>query len=167
MCLICIGAKKEAHMKRRIMTFFVAFTLCICGIWNLNIESYAKEDSENIDLSYLLTEDALIGYAENQTRGVYLANGYSIINKISTTKIGAGGVTSASQYCKVGIISIVERQTATGWIRVTSWSTTNNYDITAAVSKSLTVGSGYYYRVRSTHYAGTDTSSSCTSALKM
>lgn len=159
--------KKEAHMKKRIMTFLVAFAICICGSWNLNTESYAKEESENADLSYLLTEDALIGYAENQTRGVYLANGYSIINKISSTKIGAGGVTNASQYCKVAINVIVERQTSTGWARVTSWNATSNYGITAAVDRTLNVGTGYYYRVRSLHYAGTDASSSCTSALPM
>ena len=154
-------------MKRRIMMFLVALALCICGILSLNTKSYAKEAGENVDLSYLLTEDTLIGYAENQTRGVYLANGYSIINKISSTKIGAGGVTSASQYCKVAVTAIVERQTTTGWARVTSWDATSNYSITAAVDRTLNVGTGYYYRVRSLHFAGTDTSSSCTSALPM
>lgn len=154
-------------MKKRIMTFLLALTLCLWGIWNLDTESHAKEDSEKIDLSYLLTEDALIGYAENQTRGVYLANGYSIINKISSTKIGAGGVTSASQYCKVSVTAIVERETSAGWERVTSWTTTSNYGITAAVDRTLNVGTGYNYRVRCSHYAASDYSSSWTGALKM
>lgn len=167
MCLIYKGGKKEAHMKKRIITFLLAFALCICGIWNFNTESYAKENSGDEDLSYLLTQDALMGYMQNQARGIYLANGYSIINRISSTKIGAGGVTNASQYCKVSITSIVERETSAGWERVTSWTTTSNYGITAAVDRSLNVGTGYYYRVRSLHYAGTDGSSSWTNALPM
>lgn len=154
-------------MRKRLMAFLMAFALCICGIWSFNTESYAKEDDGNVDLSYLSTEGALIGYTQNQTRGVYLANGVSIINRISSTKIGAGGVTNASQYCKVGIVAIVERETASGWERVTSWDYTTNYGITAAVDRTLNVGTGYYYRVRCTHYAGTDTSSSWTNALPM
>lgn len=154
-------------MKNKIMTFLLALVVSVCGFWNANVETHAEEVGEDVDLSYLLTEDALIGYSEFQTWGYYYSDGFSVINKISSTKIGAGGVTNAARYCKVGVTAIVERQTTTGWARVTSWSTTNNYDITAAVSKSLTVGTGYNYRVRSTHYAGTDTSSSWTGALKM
>lgn len=154
-------------MKRKIMLFILALIVTVCGFWNGNLESQAEELGEDIDMSYLLTEDALIGYANMQTRGIYLSSGHSIINKASSTKIGAGGVTNAAKYCKVSVLSIVERQTATGWARVTSWSVTNDYDVTAMVSKTLTVGTGYYYRVRSTHYAASDTSSSCTSALKM
>ena len=154
-------------MKKRVTAFLFALTLCICGVLNLNIESYANEDSQNRDLSYLLTESSLIGYAQNQTRGIYLVNGVSIINKISSTKIGAGGVTNASQYCKVSVTAIVERETTIGWERVTSWTTTSNYGVTAAVDRTLNVGTGYYYRVRSLHYAGTDGSSSWTDALKM
>ena len=154
-------------MKRNILALLIAVIMTVCGFWNGNLESQAEELGEDINMSYLLTEDALIGYADMQTRGVYLASGHSIINKMSSTKIGVGGITNAAKYCKVSVLTIVERQTTTGWARVTSWSATNDYDITVGISKSLSVGTGYYYRVRSTHYAASDTSSSCTSALKM
>ena len=154
-------------MKQKIVSLILALIVSVCGFWNGNLELQAEEIGEDIDMSYLLTEDALIGYADVQTWGVYLASGYSVINKASATKIGAGGITNAAKYCKVSVLTIVERQTSTGWARVTSWSATNDYAVTAAVSKSLTVGTGYYYRVRSTHYAASDTSSSWTGALKM
>lgn len=154
-------------MKRKIALFILTLIVTVCGFWNGNLESQAEGVGEDINMSYLLTEDALIGYADAQTWGIYLSDGHSIINKMSTTKIGAGGITNAAKYCKVSILSIVERQTSTGWARVTSWSATREYDSTVGISKSLTVGTGYYYRVRSTHYAASDTSSSCTSALKM
>lgn len=154
-------------MKKRIVSLFLMLLLGASVFLSPGIESQAEEVGEDIDYSYLLTDDALIGYAELQTRGVYLVSGNSIINKISTTTIGAGGTTSASQLCKVACTSIVERKTSTGWARVTSWTVTKESDYTAMVSKSLTVSTGYYYRVRSTHYAASDVSSSCTSNLYM
>lgn len=152
-------------MKQKVLGIVLAMVICFAGVWNIEVK--AEDVGEDIDYSYLLTEDALIGYAEESTWGVYYANGNSVINKISTSKIGAGGVTNASMKCKVSITSIVERQTDTGWARVTSWTQTNENAYTAMISKSLTVATGYWYRVRSVHYAATDSSSSCTGALKM
>lgn len=154
-------------MKKKLVAILLALAFSVCGFWDLNSESFAQEDENNTDMSYLMTENSLIGYTENMTRGIYLVNGFSVINRISSTKIGAGGVTNASQYCKVSVTAIVERETSAGWERVTSWTTTSNYGITAAVDRSLNVGTGYYYRVRSLHYAGTDGSSSWTDALGM
>ena len=153
-------------MKKKIVAFVLTLIVNICGICGTNVEAYAEEMGEDIDFSYLLTDDALIGYAESQTRGYYLAEGYSIINKAASNKIGAGGITSAARTCKVSVTSIVERQTTTGWARVTSWTNTVESGNVAAVSKTLIVGTGHNYRVRSSHYAGTDGSSSWTSALK-
>ena len=153
-------------MKKRITAIMLALIMVLTEFSGIDMDVHAEE-GENIDYSYLLTDDALIGYADVMMRGIYLAEGNSIINKMSSNKIGAGGITNASRKCEVSITSIVERQTSTGWARVTSWSQTNEYAFSAAISKSLTVATGYYYRVRSSHYAGTDASSSCTSALKM
>lgn len=152
-------------MKQKVLGVLLTVIMCFTVIWHMEVQ--AEDMGEELDYSYLLTDDALIGYGEAVTRGVYYSDGCSIINKISTTKIGAGGTTNANVLCKVSITCIVERETDTGWARVTSWTQTNESAYCAMISKSLTVGTGYWYRVRSHHYASTDSSSSCTSALWM
>ena len=155
-------------MKRKFLNATLAMIICFTGIFGLNISVNAEVESVDIDMEYLMTEDALVGYADNQTWGVYYSDGYSIINKISSTKIGAGGATNAAVRCNVSVTAILERKTASGsWTRVTSWTQTNDNALTAMISKSVTVPTGYYYRVRCYHYAGTDSSSSFTNALWM
>lgn len=144
-----------------------ALTLCLSGVLSNGLETRAEDIGEDIDFSYLQTDDALIGYAESQTWGVYLASGYSIINEISTTKIGAGGVTNAAVKCKVKVVPVVERLSDGVWEYVTSWTVTTSSGYSAMASKSITVGTGYSYRVRCTHSAATDVSSSWTGALWM
>ena len=152
-------------MKKRFFTVLLAVIICFLGVMNWETNVKAESEGENIEMSEIMTEDALIGYANDQTRGVYLANGYSIINKISSTKVGAGGTTNAAVQCTVKITSILERKVNGNWVRVTSWSQTNTNAYYAMISKSVTVASGYYYRVRSHHYASSDSASSYTSAL--
>lgn len=153
-------------MKRKILSMVLAIMICVIGVFNLSVIVKAEGESEDVDISYILTDDALIGYSTNQTRGVYYSDGYSVINKISSTKVGAGGVTNASVKCTVTVTAILERKNSSGsWERVTSWTQTNENAYSAIVSKSVTVASGYYYRVRCYHYASTDSSSSYTSAL--
>ncbi|MBQ2986552.1 MAG: hypothetical protein IJE23_03620 [Tyzzerella sp.] len=152
--------------KQRILTILLAVMLCITGLINWKVEAQAEAESTDVEMSDIMTEDALIGYAGSQTRGAYFSDGRSIINKISATKIGAGGVTNANVKCKVTVTAIVERRNSSGsWERVTSWSVTNANAYTAMASKSLTVASGYYYRVRSYHYASSDSATSHTDAL--
>ena len=153
-------------MKKRILTLFLAMMICFCGIINWNVEVRAENMGDDIELSEIMTEGALVGYAVNQTWGVYFSDGYSIINKISSTKIGAGGVTNANVRCTVKVNAIVEKKNTSGsWERVTSWSVTNQNAYSAIASKSIIVSSGYYYRVRSHHYAGSDSATSFTDAL--
>lgn len=154
-------------MKRKMLAFLMAMVLCVTGVLWGSVETRAEDVGEDIDYSYLIEEDALIGYAELQTRGIYLASGNSAIKKISSTTIGAGGTTTAAVKCKVSITSIVERLENGSWVRVTSWTSTKASGYSVMISKSLVVKTGYYYRVRSSHYASSDGSSSCTSALKM
>lgn len=152
-------------MKRKILIMLLTAVICFSGAVNWEICARAEASVEDIDMSEIMTEDALIGYAESQTWGVYLIDGYSVINKISSSKVGAGGTTNAAVQCTVRITSILERKVNGNWLRVTSWSQTNTNAYYAMVSKSVTVASGYYYRVRSHHYASTDSASSYTSAL--
>lgn len=154
-------------MKQKIVALLLVVMVFVCGIYCQGFDVKAEDMGEDIDYSYLLTEDALIGTSQAQTWGIYLAEGNSIINKISSTKIGAGGNTIAATKCQVSITSIVERLVSGSWVRVTSWTSTTASGYVATVSKSLTVGTGYYYRVRSAHYAASDVSSSWTDALWM
>ena len=151
-------------MKRKVMALLLTMVMCLTTMFCLGYEVKAEDVGEDIEF---LTEEALIGYAQPTTRGVYLAEGNSIINKISSTKIGAGGTTAAAIKCKVSVCPIVERLVNGNWARVTSWTVTNASAFSAMASKSITVSTGYYYRVRCTHYAASDVSTSCTSALWM
>lgn len=155
-------------MRKRIVAIALAFMLCITGLGYGSIEIHAREEQgEDIDFSYLMNDSVLIGYANMQTKGVYLASGISSINKIGTGIIGAGGTTTAARKCEVTVTSIVERYVNGKWARVTSWTQTNENAFSASVSKSLIVATGNIYRVRSSHYAASDYSSSYTSGLQM
>lgn len=154
-------------MKQRMLAILLTIMICVIGICNTEIDARAEEMGEDIDFSYLLTEDTLVGTAEMQTWGIYLGEGNSFISEISFNKMGVGGNTIAASKCKVSITCIVERLYNGNWVRVTSFTSTTASGYSAVVSKSLTVGTGYYYRVRSSHYAASDVSSSCTSALWM
>ncbi len=154
-------------MKKKVISFLLAMMVCVSGLFFQVFETRAEDDGEEMDFSYLMTEDALVGYMQTQTWGVYLAEGYSIINKISSTKIGAGGVTGAAVKCRVSVCPIVEKLSNGSWVRVTSWTVTEASDYSAMASRSITVGTGYYYRVRCLHYAASDGSSSWTDALWM
>lgn len=152
-------------MKKKILCVIFAMFFSIIGAMQFDVTTLAVE-SEDIDMSCLMTEDALTGYADNMTWGVYLASGTSTINKISSSKVGAGGTTNAAKKCTVRITSILERKNSSGsWERVISWTQTNENAFSAGISKSVTVPSGYYYRVRSYHYASSDSATSYTNAL--
>lgn len=155
-------------MKKRLVALLLAMACVVTGIFSVNTDAKAEEwVEEDVELSYLMTEDAIIGYMERQTWGVYLSSGYSTINDAGNGKIGAGGITNAAVRCRVSVTAIVERKVNGSWARVTSWTQTNTNALTASVSKYLYVTSGYWYRVRSTHSASTDGSTSCTGTLWM
>ena len=154
-------------MKKKITILLLAGLICITGTLNQNTVVHAQTPVDvDIEFSELLTEDAIIGYAD-YSRGVYYASGMSIINDSGGGKIGWGGATHAARTCKVSVNAIVERLVDGSWTRVTSASNTVASGLVATVSKTTLVGSGYYYRVRCQHFAATDYSSSWTDALRM
>ena len=154
-------------MKKKLTTIILTLVLCVTGIFSVNIQANAESIGEDVPYESLLTDNTLIGYMQSQTRGVYLSSGTSNINDAGGGKIGAGGATSAASYCKVTVNVIVERKVNGSWARVTSWSATKTSALFVTTGKTISVASGYYYRVRCTHYASSDSSSSCTSSLWM
>lgn len=154
-------------MRKRIVVLLLAIVFTVTGFIAGDGIVYAEETVQDVDIVEIWTEDALVGYSQSQTRGVYLLQGISVINDAGGGKIGCGGITEAAIKCKVTVNAIVERKVNGSWSRVTSWTTTNASAYSATVSKTLSVGSGYYYRVRCLHYAASDSSSSYTSAMWM
>ena len=84
-------------MKKKLMMMILAFTLCLTSVFAVNMQVNAEEMDKEISYESLLTEDALVGYTQSQTRGVYLSSGTSIINDAGGGKIGAGGSTTAAK----------------------------------------------------------------------
>lgn len=155
-------------MRKKLTTLLLAMAMCVTGIFGYSVDAQAEELIEkDIEYSELQTEDALVGYMESQTWGAYLAGGHSTINDAGNGYIGVGGMTVAATSCKVAVTAIVERLSSGSWVRVTSYTASKTSATVVTVSKSLLVSSGYYYRVRCTHYASTDASTSCTGALWM
>ena len=154
-------------MKKKLTMIILSLVLGATGIFSVNIQANAEEMGEEVPYESLLTEDALIGHMQSQTWGVYLVDGISNINDAGGGKIGAGGATTAAKYCKVSVNVVVERKVSGSWVRVTSWTATRDSALVVSTGKTISVASGYYYRVRCVHSASTDTSSSCTSSLWM
>lgn len=152
---------------KKLTIVMLALVLCATNIFTLEIKVNAEDIGEDIPYEELLTDDTLIGEMQLQSRGVYLMSGKSIINDAGGGKIGAGGSTTAAKRCTVSVNVVVERKSGSSWVRVTSWTVTNQNALVASASKAISVGSGYYYRVRCTHRASSDVSNSCTSSLWM
>ena len=152
-------------MKKTVVALFLTLMFVITGIGTGDLNVCAETSVQDVELSEVWTDDAIVGYSKTQTRGVYLLQGISVINNAGGGKIGCGGITEAAKKCKVTVAVIVERKVNGSWTRVTSWSATKTSSYSVTSSKTLSVGSGYYYRVRCTHYASTDVSSSYTDGL--
>lgn len=154
-------------MMKKIKLMILVLALCFTSLYIAPLDANAQDVGEDVDFSFLLTEDALVGEMTLQTRGVYLVSGNSVINDSGNGKIGYGGTTNAAVKCQVSMNAIVERKVNGSWVRVTSATTTNTNAYVAMVSKTLSVGSGYYYRCRGVHRASTDVAYSTTSSLWM
>ncbi len=154
-------------MSRKVVAFLMALALLVTGSYTMNMNAQAEDIEQDVAISELLTEDALMGYANMQTRGVYLTEGVSVINDAGGGKIGAGGITNAATECKVSVNVIVERKEGSSWYRVTSWTATKTSALSVTTAKTISVGSGYWYRVRCVHRASSDVSNSCTGTLWM
>lgn len=155
--------------EETVIGLLVAMIICVTGLVGTELIACAEEMVlvDDLDYMYFTEENALFGYSDTQTKGVYLASGDSAISKINSYTIGVAGNTNAAIRCKVSVSVIVERYNmdTDRWMFITPWTNTNENAFTAGISKSLVVDSGYYYRVRSLHYAGSDSSSSYTNAL--
>ena len=113
-----------------------------------------------------MEDDSSEGSALSQTWGMYLGSGSSTITKEGTGKIGAGGKTTGqTTVAKISITVRVEKLVNGSWTTYTTWSATKYNALYVSTSKVLSVPTGYYYRVYSTHMANSDVSGSYTNGI--
>lgn len=125
-------------------------------------------DGRVVDGSVLTQEVESESEQGTQTRGVYLKNGYCKIVNRGGGQIAAGGTTTANgTVAKVGVGVIVEQynESTDEWDHVESWQFFRENAMSASSSKILDVEGGYYYRVRATHSANSDLSSSYSNGI--
>lgn len=141
---------------KKIVSFLLAMTL-ILGL-SLSVSGQMVKAAEE------LQEE--VGYTDIQTRGVYLQSGSSKISKAGNGKITVGGITRAQKVVDTVSINVnVERKVGGVWKQYTSWTVTKHDVISVTTSQTISVPKGYYYRVKSVHYANSDVSSSITGGL--
>lgn len=94
--------------------------------------------------------------------------GYSKSVRLGSGQLYAGGTTIASHtVSRVGVSVIVERaqEGDEEWEYYDNWSKYNDDADRVSSNRTLDVEGGYYYRVRCTHSAGSDMSSSFTNGV--
>lgn len=131
-------------------------------------ETKPTEELPMIDGSYLIKDQESIGATTPMIRGEDLMTGYSKVRRIGAGEIYAGGTTIASHAVdRIGVGVIVERakEEDTSWSFYDTWQKFNENTDRVSSSKRLKVEGDYYYRVRCTHSAGVDMSSSFTDGV--
>ena len=125
-------------------------------------------ESKVIDGSVLTHEEESIGYDTKSTRGVDLMTGYSKCTKLGKGKIYAGGTAIARQVVdsvQIGVLVERAKEEDTEWSYYDNWHKENKNTNRAMSNRTLYVEGGYYYRVRCTHAANSDMSSSFTNGV--
>lgn len=155
-------------MKKRVMSVCCMALLMISMLLISVNNAKAASDVPILDGSYLTYDEESVGYDTKTTRGVDLLTGYSKCVRLGPGKIYAGGSTIAAHEVKhVKISVLVERakEGDTSWSYYDGWHKENQDADRAAANKTLEVEGGYYYRVRCTHSANSDMSSSFTDGV--
>ena len=154
-------------MKKRCLSLVCVMALLL-SLSGINV--YASEERVMVDGSYLTYDDEAVGEAVLVTRGDDLQAGTSKVAKSSSTAISAGGTTTAKHtVSNIGLTVVVERlkKGTSTWAYYRTWDATKTNASYVSSSKKLTVPGGYYYRVRCTHWANSDASSSSTNGIYM
>ena len=155
-------------MKKKILSACFIVLLIFSMPFFSAMQAQAASGTPVLDGSVLTCETESIGYDTKITRGVDLLAGYSKVVRLGPGKIYAGGTTIAAHTVdKVKIAVIVERaqEGDTEWTFYDSWQKENLDTDRVGSNRTLEVEGGYYYRVRCTHSANSDMSSSFTDGV--
>ena len=142
--------------------------MLIGGLSMTSMQEIKAAEIKEIDGSKLTHDEESIGYDTKITRGADLLTGCSKCTKLAKGKIYAGGTTIATQEVKsVQIAVMVERakKEDTEWSYYDGWQKENKNTNRVSSNRTLYVDGDYYYRVRCTHVANSDMSSSFTDGI--
>ncbi len=155
-------------MKRRLLSLSCTLLLMLGIISVVTIDSYASEEMPMIDGSYLTHDDESVGYDTKITRGEDLLTGYSKCVELGPGELYAGGTTIAAHTVEdIGLTVNIERAQKGDdrWSGYTVWQKYRQNVDRVSANKYVEVEGGYYYRVRCTHSANSDMSSSFTNGV--
>ncbi|WP_070088575.1 DUF6147 family protein [Merdimonas faecis] len=128
----------------------------------------AATDKPILDGSELTHDNESVGDDVKITRGEDLMAGYSKVVRLGPGKIYAGGTTIAAhtvERIKVSVMVERAQEGDTEWTFYDSWKKENENTDRVGSNRTLEVEGGYYYRVRCTHSANDDVSSSFTDGV--
>lgn len=143
-------SKKIASVITSVMVF-----CCVVGVSLTNVKA---DDSapKSVDGSYLTSADSSTGYTpKNNERGKHLMDGQCSISKTGTKRIYAYGSTTANHTVDaVAVIVYVDQYNEKDdeWYQIDAFSKKVENDYYSAISKSIQVDRGYYYRVHADHF---------------
>ena len=147
--------------KNKILSLIMAMVMVCALLIGTQKNVQATDIPECVDGSYLTNDDSSEVTVGSKSRGIYLKSGSSNIVRAGTGKIGAGGNTVGQKVVsKITVDVTVERYVNGKWGYYTSWVETNYNSVYVSTSKTLSVPTGYYYRVYCVHYANSDVSDS-------
>ena len=152
--------------KRKILSLVMTMILVLGLVIGIQDVAKAADNLICVDGSYLTDEESSEATVGAMSRGVYLKSGSSTITKAGTGKIAAGGNTVGQKsVSKITVVVTVQQYKNGSWYNYTTWSATNYNSSYVSTSKTLSVPTGYYYRVGCTHYANSDVSDSYTNGI--
>ena len=143
-------SKKIASVITSVMVF-----CCMVGVSLTNVKA---DDSapKSVDGSYLTSADSSTGYTpKNNERGKHLMDGQCSISKTGTKRVYAYGSTTANHTVDaVAVIVYVDQYNEKDdeWYQIDAFSKKVENDYYSAISKSIQVDRGYYYRVHADHF---------------
>ena len=155
-------------MKRKIMSVCCALVLTLGLVFGTMQEAKAASTDSILDGSYLTHDEESIGYDTKITRGVDLLTGYSKCVRLGPGEIYAGGTTLAAHVVDSVQIGVTVERAQEGddaWEIYDGWQKESLNTDRVSSNRTLYVEGGYYYRVRCTHAANSDVSSSFTDGV--
>lgn len=154
-------------MKRRFVSMCLAVML-VGGLSMVSMQEVRAAEGKVIDGSKLTHDEESIGYDTKIARAGDLLSGYSKCTKLGEGKIYAGGTTIATEVVdsvQIGVVVERAKEEDTKWTAYDGWKKENKNTNRVTSNRTLYVEGGYYYRVRCTHVANSDMSSSFTNGV--